>query len=138
MSSSTRNCWSRISSTSWAPTRFTRSTIRPFCANHFAESNVPSVLTARLQPETWPKSATCRFPGGIYGIGHDEPGFCYDNEQPRHQVFLKDFALANRLVTNREYLDFVRDGGYSDFRHWLSDGWDAVQQTRLDCASFLA
>ncbi len=67
-------------------------------------------------------------PAGIYGIGHNQPGFCYDNEQPRHQVFLTDFAFAERLVTNREYLDFVRDGGYSDYRHWLSDGWDAVQR----------
>jgi ergothioneine biosynthesis protein EgtB len=67
-------------------------------------------------------------PGGIHGIGHDQPGFCYDNERPRHKVFVNDFGLANRLVTNREYLDFVRDGGYSDFRHWLSDGWEAVQQ----------
>jgi len=67
-------------------------------------------------------------PGGVYSIGHDQPGFCYDNEQPRHQVLLKDFALANRLVTNREYVEFIRDGGYSDFRHWLSDGWDVVKQ----------
>lgn len=67
-------------------------------------------------------------PGGVYEIGYDQPGFCYDNEQPRHKAFLQDFLLANRLVTNGQYLEFVRDGGYSDFRHWLSDGWDAVQQ----------
>lgn len=67
-------------------------------------------------------------PGGLYEIGYDEAGFCYDNEQPRHKVFLRDFLLADRLVTNREYLEFVNAGGYSDFRHWLSDGWNAVQQ----------
>ncbi|MFB3903805.1 MAG: ergothioneine biosynthesis protein EgtB [Acidobacteriota bacterium] len=72
--------------------------------------------------------AYINIPAGIYGIGHDQPGFCYDNEQPHHQVFLKGFAFANRLVTNGEYLDFVRDGGYSDYRHWLADGWDAVQR----------
>lgn len=65
---------------------------------------------------------------GLYEIGYEQAGFCYDNEQPRHRFFLNDFALANRLVTNREYLAFVEDGGYSDFRHWLSDGWDAVQE----------
>jgi ergothioneine biosynthesis protein EgtB len=67
-------------------------------------------------------------PGGLCEIGYDQAGFCYDNEQPRHKVFLKDFMLAYRLITNAEYLEFVRDGGYTDFRHWLSDGWDAVQR----------
>ncbi len=69
-----------------------------------------------------------QIPGGLQEIGYDQAGFCYDNEQPRHRVFLQDFVLANRLVTNAEYLEFVRDGGYADFRHWLSDGWDAVEQ----------
>jgi ergothioneine biosynthesis protein EgtB len=66
--------------------------------------------------------------GGLHEIGYDQAGFCYDNEQPRHQVFLRDFVLADRLVTNGEYLEFVSTGGYSDFRHWLSDGWNTVQQ----------
>jgi ergothioneine biosynthesis protein EgtB len=67
-------------------------------------------------------------PGAVYDIGYHEAGFCYDNEQPPHKVLLQDFLLASRLVTNGEYLEFLRDGGYSDFRHWLSDGWEAVQQ----------
>jgi ergothioneine biosynthesis protein EgtB len=68
------------------------------------------------------------FAGGTYEIGHDAEGFCFDNEQPAHRVFVQDFALYNRLVTNGEYLAFIEDGGYSDFRHWLSNGWDTAQR----------
>ena len=65
-------------------------------------------------------------PGGLYGIGHKGAGFCYDNEQPHHQVNLNPFLIQNRLVTNAEYLEFIEAGGYQDFRHWLSDGWDTI------------
>ncbi|NKB68327.1 MAG: ergothioneine biosynthesis protein EgtB [Candidatus Latescibacteria bacterium] len=66
--------------------------------------------------------------GGLYDIGWRGECFAYDNEGPPHQVFLADYALANRPVSNGEYLDFVRDGGYADFRHWLEDGWRTVEQ----------
>jgi ergothioneine biosynthesis protein EgtB len=68
------------------------------------------------------------FAGGMYDIGYAAEGFCFDNEQPAHAVFVPDFALQNRLVTNGEYLAFIDDGGYGDFRHWLSNGWDTVQR----------
>jgi ergothioneine biosynthesis protein EgtB len=68
------------------------------------------------------------FAGGTYEMGYDAEGFCFDNEQPAHRVFVQDFVLHNRLVTNGEYLAFIEDGGYSDFRHWLSNGWDTVQR----------
>jgi ergothioneine biosynthesis protein EgtB len=70
------------------------------------------------------------FPAGTYCIGHKGEGFCFDNELPHHQVFLGEFRLMNRLVTNGEFLEFVESGGYQDFRHWLSDGWDTVQRER--------
>ncbi len=68
------------------------------------------------------------FEGGIHKIGHNGEGFCYDNEQPVHKTFVDDFSLQNRLVTNGEFLEFMKDGGYEDFRFWLSDGWDTIQQ----------
>ena len=69
------------------------------------------------------------FRGGLVSIGADQQwlDFHFDNESPRHQVLLPDFALANRLVTNSEYLDFVRDGGYKNPVLWLSDGWAECQ-----------
>lgn len=65
---------------------------------------------------------------GLCEIGHGGTGFAFDCETPRHSVFLAPNALANRLVTNGEYRDFIADGGYRNPLLWLSDGWGAVQQ----------
>ena len=66
--------------------------------------------------------------GGKHCIGYKGTDFCFDNEQPHHAVWLNDFKLQNRWVTNGEYLEFIEDGGYQDFRHWLSEGWECVQR----------
>jgi ergothioneine biosynthesis protein EgtB len=68
-----------------------------------------------------------RFPANLVTIGHDGDGFAFDNESPRHHVYLHGFLLANRLVTNDEYLAFLGDGGYERPELWLSDGWAARQ-----------
>jgi ergothioneine biosynthesis protein EgtB len=67
------------------------------------------------------------FEAGLYEIGHAANGFAFDNEGPRHKVYLEDFRLASRLTTNGEFLEFMEDGGYQRPELWLSDGWDAVQ-----------
>ncbi len=66
--------------------------------------------------------------GGIYEIGYKGDGFCFDNELARHQVYLGDFEISDRLVTNAEYIEFIDAGGYSDFRLWHSEGWDWVTE----------
>jgi ergothioneine biosynthesis protein EgtB len=68
------------------------------------------------------------FDGGLIDIGHSGDGFSFDNELPRHRTYTDAFRLANRAVTNGEYLEFVRAGGYEDPIHWLSDGWTTVQK----------
>lgn len=65
---------------------------------------------------------------GLYEIGHGGDGFAYDNESPRHPHYLPDFRLANRLVTNGEYLEFIEDNGYQRPGLWLSDGWNHINQ----------
>jgi ergothioneine biosynthesis protein EgtB len=65
-------------------------------------------------------------PTGLREIGHAGPGFAFDNEGPRHRVFVHAFQLASRLVTNGEYLAFMREGGYQRPEFWLSDGFAAV------------
>jgi ergothioneine biosynthesis protein EgtB len=67
------------------------------------------------------------FSGGMTEIGFGGEGFCFDNETPRHRVWLEDFEIASRPVTNGEFLDFIRDGGYDNCELWLSDGWATVQ-----------
>ncbi|MGR8948683.1 MAG: ergothioneine biosynthesis protein EgtB [Gammaproteobacteria bacterium] len=68
------------------------------------------------------------FDGGLVEIGASGKTFCFDNELPRHRQYLEPYELADRLVTNGEYLDFVNDGGYDTPSLWLSDGWSTAQQ----------
>ena len=68
------------------------------------------------------------FDGGIREIGASGKHFCFDNELPRHRTLVEPYALADRLVTNGEYLEFIRDGGYRRPEFWLSDGWSTVQR----------
>jgi ergothioneine biosynthesis protein EgtB len=63
-------------------------------------------------------------------IGHDGPGFAYDNETPRHRRVVQPFQLADRLTTCGEYLEFIADDGYARPELWLSDGWKTVQDGR--------
>lgn len=67
------------------------------------------------------------FSGGLVNIGATDNGFAFDNETPRHRVWLEPFALANRPVTNGEFRAFIEDGGYRRPELWLSDGWAWVQ-----------
>jgi ergothioneine biosynthesis protein EgtB len=66
------------------------------------------------------------FDGGLVEIGHQGAGFSFDNELPRHQTWLAPYRLADRLVTNGEWLEFMADGGYRRHDLWLSDGWAKV------------
>jgi ergothioneine biosynthesis protein EgtB len=66
--------------------------------------------------------------GGLEEIGHDGDGFAFDNEMPRHRVWLDPYRLASRPVTCGEFAAFIADDGYRRPDFWLSDGWTAVQQ----------
>jgi ergothioneine biosynthesis protein EgtB len=68
------------------------------------------------------------FDEGLYDVGHAGNGFAYDNEGPRHRVYLAPFDLSGRLVNCGEYLEFMADGGYARPELWLSDGWRTVTE----------
>ena len=70
--------------------------------------------------------------GGIHEIGFVGDGFCFDNELTRHMVYLHDFTIADRLVTNAGFVEFIEAGGYSDFRFWHSEGWDWINQNAVE------
>ena len=78
---------------------------------------------ASVRPLRW-----TGFDAGVREIGYAGSGFAFDNEGPRHREFLEPFELADRLVTNGEYLEFMDDGGYKRPELWLSLGWAAVQE----------
>ena len=72
--------------------------------------------------------------GGLYECGADAEGdFCFDNETPRHSVYVAPFKLASRPVTNGEYAEFIADGGYEDPLLWLSDGWARIKEQGQFC-----
>ncbi len=71
-------------------------------------------------------------PGGIARIGHDGDCFAFDNEGPSHRVLLEPFALAGGLVSNRQWADFIADGGYLTASLWLSDGWAWVNDAAIE------
>ena len=67
------------------------------------------------------------FAGGLHEIGDSGAGFAFDNEKPRHRVWLEDFQMASHPVTHGDFLDFIDDGGYRRAELWLSAGWDLVR-----------
>jgi ergothioneine biosynthesis protein EgtB len=72
------------------------------------------------------------FEQAVATIGHDGRSFAYDNEAPRHQVLVQDFALASRPVTNGEYIAFIEDNGYRRPEFWLSLGWMTANEQHWD------
>lgn len=74
------------------------------------------------------QQAPVKIKGGLYSMGYPGEKYCYDIELPEHKVFLNDYSIDVYPVTNAEYLKFIEAGGYSDFKYWLSDGWDVVKK----------
>ena len=67
-------------------------------------------------------------PGGIYKLGFNSRGFCYDNELPEHKVYLQPFKIDAAPVTNGDFMQFIEAKGYEDYKYWLADGWDLTQE----------
>ena len=89
---------------------------------------LPATLPDWREPEAAPgPTQFLQCAGGIARIGHADAGFCFDNETPAHDVLLRDYAIADRLVRNRDWQDFIADGGYRTATLWMSDGWAAAQ-----------
>jgi ergothioneine biosynthesis protein EgtB len=103
---------------------------------HLLSRNPLQPKYADGKPPAPAPAAEMRFravPEGVRQIGHDGEGFCFDNETPRHRVYLRGYAIADRLVTNREYREFIAAGGYERPELWLAEGWD-VRQAQAWCA----
>jgi len=87
--------------------------------------DAPQINSIDLPDIEWVK-----FEGGVKEIGHEGEGFFYDNEKPRHKVYLNDFQLASRLITNGEFIQFIEDNGYKRPELWLSDGVARVENNK--------
>jgi ergothioneine biosynthesis protein EgtB len=87
----------------------------------------PAYDLAWRPPATTTADGDVSLPAGIRTVGFAEPGFCFDNEQPAHQVLLRPARIARGLVSNRQWFEFIDDGGYRRPELWLSDGWAGVE-----------
>lgn len=76
------------------------------------------------------------FNEGIYEIGYSGTDFCFDNELGRHKVYLHDFSISSNLISNTAYLDFIKDGGYTNFVHWHAEGWDWINNNKISCPMY--
>ncbi len=84
-----------------------------------------------LTNSTNEETGWCKIAEGLYEIGHQGNGFCYDNELGRHKVYLQDVEVNKALVTNAEYLEFIAAGGYENFDLWLDEGWSWVNENSI-------
>jgi ergothioneine biosynthesis protein EgtB len=73
-----------------------------------------------------------KIPGGLYELGFSGSDFCYDNEVPEHKTYLNVYEIDTYPVTNKQFMAFIDAGGYEDYRFWLSDGWDIVNEKKWD------
>ena len=94
----------------------------------FAQSTLKPAYGLGYEPPASRRLDWVGFPGGCVDIGAGPEGFAFDNEGPRHRTLLRPYRLASRLVTNREWLAFIDDGGYGRPEFWLSDGWARVRE----------
>ena len=100
-----------------------------FALNHVGPVYHPEADFAgkiEKQPAGW-----IQMEEGVYEIGFEGKGFHFDNEQGRHKVYLHSFAIAETLVTNGEFIQFIEDGGYQRHELWLDEGWSWVQQNEI-------
>ncbi|MEO5910025.1 MAG: ergothioneine biosynthesis protein EgtB [Pelobium sp.] len=91
----------------------------------YADENIEQNLKAE-------KSEWLNIEAGLYQIGHQGEEFCFDNELGKHQVYLNDFEISTALVSNGEYLEFINDNVYGDFRHWHAEAWDWVKTNGIN------
>jgi ergothioneine biosynthesis protein EgtB len=103
-----------------------------FYANPLRPAYAPGSL-AKERHRQIPRLRWLKFEGGQAEIGHspdkeDPLGFCFENETPRHKVYLEPYQIANREVTCREYVEFISDNGYARPGLWLADGWERIRR----------
>ncbi len=113
-----------------------------FAQNRLLPTAIPHFIRP---PATTGEARFISFDAGMTDLGHEGAGFHFDNETPRHPTYLAPYRLADRLVRNRDWLDFMTDGGYRTTALWMAEGWDAVRSRnwsapfywrKRDCAWF--
>ena len=97
----------------------------PIYDQHFKEVDIED------KKEEW-----ISFDEGVHQIGYDGKDFCYDNELKSHRVFHEPFAISNKLITNKEYMEFMEDGGYENVLLWHAEAWDWINAQKVDSPKY--
>ncbi|HYK46855.1 MAG TPA: ergothioneine biosynthesis protein EgtB [Parafilimonas sp.] len=96
----------------------------------------PALSTKERSKSSPSKNEWITINEGVFEIGYEGDGFCFDNELKRHKVFLDEYAICDGLVTNREYLDFMNAGGYKSYQYWHAEGWDWVKNFQVEAPMY--
>lgn len=91
----------------------------------------PSFQTEIHLKEETQKEDFIKINEGVYEIGHNNSNFCFDNELGVHNTYIQNTEIANKLVTNAEFIEFINSGGYEDFNLWHSEGWDFINENNI-------
>ena len=103
---------------------------------HLLASRYRPITTNTLPVPSQQELNSVKIDGGLYSMGYSGNQYCYDIELPEHKVCLNDYKIDVFPITNSKYLQFMEDGGYNDFRYWLSDGWDKVQNDKWNAPMY--
>ena len=103
---------------------------------HLLASRYRPITTNPLPAPSQQELNSVKIDGGLYSMGYSGNQYCYDIELPEHKVYLNDYKIDVFPITNGQYLEFIEDGGYNDFRYWLSDGWDKVQNDKWNAPMY--
>ena len=97
---------------------------------HLLAEQYQPVRKNKIQVQQQKKKEFVNIKGGIYTMGYNGKNYCYDIELPEHKIYLENFKIGIFPITNEEYLEFMNDGGYETYKHWLSDGWEKVKSNK--------
>jgi ergothioneine biosynthesis protein EgtB len=99
----------------------------------------PSFPTLDIDLKLAPENISASFmkiEEGVYEIGHNDDSFCWDNELGHHKIYLHEYEISTRLVTNSEFIAFIEAGGYEDFNLWHADGWDWLNNNKINAPMY--
>jgi ergothioneine biosynthesis protein EgtB len=96
----------------------------------------PALYHEEKKSSSFEKKEWINIDEGVYEIGFEGEGFCFDNELNRHKVYLNDFLISSELVTNKEYLEFINGGGYKNFVYWHMEGWEWVKVNQINAPMY--
>jgi ergothioneine biosynthesis protein EgtB len=102
----------------------------PLLPAYFSE-NPPISIEDTVRPCTF-----LEMDEGLYMIGHKGESFAFDNEYGRHKIHLDAYGIHDRLITNGEYMEFIDAGGYNNWQHWLSEGWDWLKKNSIEAPMY--